>query len=242
MFMNVAKKRGRPKGSRKAAPELPAVDDEEGSARIARRERRRERSREEIVEAARRVMAKNGIAGTTLDAVAVEVGLTKAALYYYYPSKEALLFDVMFNAFYEHAHAVGSEVAKAEDSGEAIAALVRETMRSFAKNLDDFRLMFLQTQLIKPGTVRFTPEQFAKVRPLNDVIYASTAKRISEQWKTKRGRARVEPRLLVFLAHASAIGILTVKGLVESLDDPLLYSDDQLAEGLAQIFEAAAQP
>lgn len=237
--MNSPKKRGRPKGSRKAAA-APGIEDV--APRIARRERRRERSREEIVEAARRVLMKNGIAGTTLDAVAVEVGLTKAALYYYYPSKEALFFDVMFTSFSAHAHAIGSEVEKAEDAGAAIAAVVRETVKSFAKNLDDFRLMFLQAQLVKPGTVRFTPEQFAKIRPLNDVVYASTTKRITEQWKKKRGRARVEPRLLVFLAHASALGILTMKGVVESLGDPLLYSDEQLIDGLASIFEAAAQP
>ncbi|MBK6696775.1 MAG: helix-turn-helix transcriptional regulator [Myxococcales bacterium] len=63
---------------------------------MARRERRRERSREEIVEAARRVLLRDGIAATTLDAVAKEVGLTKAALYYYYPSKDALLFEIIF--------------------------------------------------------------------------------------------------------------------------------------------------
>lgn len=240
--MSSLKKRGRPKGSAKSAVAEASTPGDEIAPRIARRERRRERSREEIVEAARRVLMKNGIAGTTLDAVAVEVGLTKAALYYYYPSKEALFFDVMFASFSAHAHAIGAEVEKAEDSGAAIAAVVRETVKSFAPNLDDFRLMFLQMQLAKPGSIRFTPEQFAKIRPLNDVIYAGTTKRITEQWKKKRGRARVEPRLLVFLAHASALGILTMKGLVESAGDPLLYSDDQLIDGLASIFEAAAQP
>jgi len=30
--------------------------------------------------------------------------------------------------------------------------------------------------------------------------------------------------------------------LVESVGDPLLYSDDQLIEGFAQIFAAAAAP
>ena len=47
---------------------------------------------------------------------------------------------------------------------------------------------------------------------------------------------------MVFLAHCSAIGLLTMKGLVESFGDPLVYSDDQLIEGLSRIFEAAAAP
>src|SRR5690606_21070742 len=117
------------------------------SPRVARRERRRERSREEIVEAARRVLLARGIAGTTLDAVAVEVGLTKAALYYYYPSKEALFFDVMFSAIAEQASAIDRAVEATESGGEALAAIIRESVRTFAPRLDDFRLAFLQPQI-----------------------------------------------------------------------------------------------
>lgn len=47
---------------------------------------------------------------------------------------------------------------------------------------------------------------------------------------------------VAFLANVAAVGILTMKGMVESVGDPLLYSDDQLIEALARIFEAAAAP
>jgi hypothetical protein len=39
------------------------------------------------------------------------------------------------------------------------------------------------------------------------------------------------------LPWISAIGLLTVKGMVESLEDPLIYSDDQLIEGLARCIQ-----
>ena len=65
-------------------------------ARTARRERRRNRSREEILTAARTVLLREGIAGITLDAVAKEVGVSKTALYYYFPSKDALLFELVY--------------------------------------------------------------------------------------------------------------------------------------------------
>jgi AcrR family transcriptional regulator len=233
----VKKLEKKPKPRRKAATDVAEV-----SPRIARRERRRERSREEIVDAARSVILKKGIAGATLEAVAVEVGLTKAALYYYYPSKESLFFDVMFGTFHAHAQSTHDAVENAKDGGEALASVIRESVRTFAARLDDFRLGFLQGQFIKPGSVRFTPEQFARIRPINDLLYAGATKRLVEEWKTSRGRARVEPRLMVFLAHCSAIGLLTMKGLVESFDDPLIYSDEQLIEGLSRIFEAAAAP
>ena len=230
-----------PKKASRAKPKQ-ASEPDPVSPRIARRERRRERSRDEIVDAARRVLVKNGIAGTTLEAVAVEVGLTKAALYYYYPSKEALFFDVMFGSISMQVDAVHAAVESAKNGGEAISALIRETLRTFSTRLDDFRLAYLQAQLVKPGSVRFTPEQFAKLRPLNERLLAGTTKRLTDERKASRGRAHVEPRLLTFLAYTAALGVLTMKGLVESVGDPLVYSDEQLIEGLASIFDAAASP
>lgn len=220
---------GRPDG-----PELPP--------RIARRERRRERSREEIVEAARRVLLRNGIAATTLEAVAKEVGLTKAALYYYYPSKDALLFEVIFATIEVQSQAVHDGVERAKTGGEALAAIIRETVRTYSSRLDDFRLTYLHGQVAGAGAVHITGQQLDRIRPLNDLAYAGATKMLTKDWKHARGRARVEPRVMAFLASIAAVGLLTMKGMVESVDDPLLYPDEQLIEGLARIFEAAAAP
>lgn len=210
--------------------------------RIARRERRRDRSREEIIDAARRVLLRDGLAATTLGAVAKEVGLTKAALYYYYPSKDALLFEIVFGIVEGQSRAIHGAVAKAHGGGDALRAIIRETVGTFAARLDDFRLAFLHAQVAGPGLVEIGAEQIARLRPLNDLAYAGATQKLADDWKHGRGRARVEPRLMAFLANVAAIGLLTIKGMVESVDDPLLYSDEQLVDGLARIFEAAAAP
>ena len=131
--------------ARKARPDRP-----ENAARLARRERRRDRSREEILEAARRIVLRNGVAATTLDAVAREVGVTKTALYYYFPSKDALLFELMFAALDRHARAVDAAVEEARDGADALAALIRGSVKAYAPRLEDFRLAFLQSQLAGP--------------------------------------------------------------------------------------------
>ena len=226
-----------PKRSRKKDAAAP-----EASPRIARRERRRERSREEIIDAARRVVAKHGVGGTTLDLVAAEIGLTKAALYYYFTSKDALLFELVFEALSRSTQAVHAGVERANDGGEALRAIVRETVSSYATHLDDFRLVFLMGQVAGPGAVRVGAEQLAKIRPRNDMAYGRTAKRLSDEWERAPGRAKVDPRLMAFLANVAAVGVLTFKGMVESVGDPLRWSDEQLIEGLSRIFEAAARP
>lgn len=218
----------------------PSANKASEEKRVARRERRRERSREEILEAARRVLLRNGVGATTLDAVAREVGVTKTALYYYFPSKDALFFELMFGILEAYAKGVHDTVETAKDGGDALRILIRESIKTFAPRLEDFRLAFLHGQVASPGSVHFDSAQFARIRPLNDLWLAGAAKKLAADRNASSRRRTVEPRLMAFLAYLSAIGVLTMKGMVESVGDPLIYSDDQLIDGLAKIFEAAA--
>ena len=227
-----------PAKKRQPAPQSSPED----ATRLARRERRRSRSREEILDAARRVLLKKGIAATTLDAVAREVGLSKAALYYYFPSKDALFFELIFEILESHARAVHDSVASASNGADALRAIVRESTNAYAQRLDDFRLAFLHGQVAGQGAVHFDQQQFARIRPLNELWFAGAEQKLGKERRTRRGRANVEPRLMAFLAYLAAIGLLTMKGMVESVHDPLLYSDDQIVEAFARVFAAAAAP
>jgi AcrR family transcriptional regulator len=226
-----------PRTKRRPSPPKSA----EAKARLARLERRRRRSREEILDAARSVLLRDGIAATTLDAVAKEVGVSKTALYYYFPSKDALFFELVFGNLQSQAQAVHDAVEKTTTGGDALGAIVRESVRTFAPRLDDFRLAYLHAQVAAQGAVHLDEQQFARIRPLNELWFAGATKRLGEQRKKRPVGAQVEPRLLAFLAWVAAIGLLTVKGMVESVDDPLIYSDEQLVEGLVRVFAAAAE-
>ena len=48
-----------------------------------------------ILEAARTVIGRNGIAGATVRVIAEEAGLSTGAIYHYYKSKEEILYDIM---------------------------------------------------------------------------------------------------------------------------------------------------
>lgn len=226
----------------KRLPESAGQAPDHAALRMARRARRHDLSREEILTAARQVLMRGGVAATTLDAVAKEVGMSKAALYYYYPSKDAMLFELVFGAIENQARSVHDAVEQTTDGAAALSALIRETVQAFAPRLDDFRLAFLHGQVAGPGAVHWSSAQFDRIRPLNEMCLAGTARRLS----TKRGKKKaaaapaIEPRLLTFLAYLAAIGVLTMKGMVESLDDPLVYSDEMLIEGMAKVFQAAA--
>lgn len=208
------------------------------AARVARRERRRENSREEILDAARSILLERGIAGATLEAVAQAIGMSKAALYYYFPSKEALFFELMFGTIERQASAVNAAVAKTDNGADALAAVIRESVATFAPRMDDFRLAFLHGQVAGKGAVKLTEDQFARIRPLNELVLGLATQKVGA---SRKRPAAVEPRLLAFLAYLSAIGMLTMKGMVEHVDDPLIWSDEQLVEGFAKVFAAATK-
>jgi AcrR family transcriptional regulator len=210
------------------------------ATRAARRERRRDRSREEILAAARSVMLRQGIAGMTLDAVAREVGVSKTALYYYFASKDALIFELVFDNLQSQARAVHDAVETTTTGAAALEAMLRASVKVFASRLDDFRLAFLHGQVAGQGAMHFDAQQFARIRPLNELWFAGAAKRLANDRKKRPRAARIEPRLLAFLAWVASIGLLTMKGMVESHDDPLIYTDEQLVDALSRVFAAAA--
>jgi AcrR family transcriptional regulator len=209
---------------------------DQAEARRARQQRRRERSRDEILAAARVVLMRDGVAAVTLDAVAREAGMSKTGLYYYFASKEALLFELVFAVWERYGERVRDAVEAVETGPAALAAVVRTTVEGYAPQMDDFRLAYLLGQVSGSPTMQLSGEQFARIRPLNDLILAGAARKLADEGK----RPVVEPRLLAFLAFISALGLLTMKGLVESQGDPLRYSDEQLIEALSQVFAAAA--
>lgn len=207
------------------------------TARKARQQRKRDRSRGDILSAARAVLMRDGIAAVTLEAVAREAGMSKTGLYYYFSSKEALVFELVFGAFSQHAERVRDAVADTHSGADALRAVIRNTVEAYAGQMDDFRLAFLLGQVTGSADMKMSAEQLQRIRPLNDMLLAGATRLVA----AGKPKGAVEPRLLAFLAFLSAIGLMTMKGLVESQGDPLLYSDEQMIDALGTIFATAAE-
>src|SRR5437899_10334200 len=56
---------------------------------------RAQAKRAQIRQAAERLFLQHGYAGTSMDAVTMEAGVSKQTLYRYYPSKDALFADIL---------------------------------------------------------------------------------------------------------------------------------------------------
>src|SRR5271154_4306657 len=89
--------------------------------------------RASILHAARPILLRDGLGGTTLDRVAVEGGIAKMTLYRHFPSKESL-FEGLVTAMCGHMRE-GFENAPTADMGQSSANRLAEELRAFTSEL-----------------------------------------------------------------------------------------------------------
>jgi AcrR family transcriptional regulator len=87
--------------------------------------------RELIMDAAIKVMARVGFMSVRLEEVAEEAGFSKAAIYHYFPDKEALIMNIVIRehrAVYEHLAEVSDRELSFVDSIRELTATLHKTL------------------------------------------------------------------------------------------------------------------
>ena len=119
-----------------AAPSAAA-----GSGTTDVRSRRRAQTRAEILEAAWRLAARDGIAGLSLRELAREVGMQAPSLYTYFDSKAAI-YDAMFAAGYQELDATLDDLAVAGEPVEVIAGAIEVFIAFCRASVPRYQLLF----------------------------------------------------------------------------------------------------
>ncbi len=193
--------------------------------------------RAEILEATRRVLLERGLPGLTLPAVAKELQLTKAALYYYFPSKEALVGELIIDVLARQAEVIGGAIDRTGSGPAALEALIRGSAEHYGANLDEVRLTFMVPQLGATAANRGSPEMLARIRPFNERTYGAVAARIRADQDAGRIAASVDGRRLAFVAHLAVVGVLVMEGLVETTDRaPLIHARAAMIDEIVTAF------
>jgi AcrR family transcriptional regulator len=92
-----------------------------------RRERQHAAVRDEIKDMARVHMARDGAAALSLRAVAGDLGLSSAAIYYYFPNRDALITALIVDAF----RAMGAAVRAADPGNGDIGGRLEAVMLAY---------------------------------------------------------------------------------------------------------------
>ncbi len=169
-----------------------------------------------ILEVALQSFGTSGIDATSLDALARELGVTKQAILYWYPSKEALL-DAVIDFCADELQRRFARALEDDATGfDRLEIVVRTAFRLAARHPAMLGLMREVNRIGPPTSTRLT----GAVTPL---LVAAAAWLESEM---AAGRLRRhDPKLLVLMAYSSVTGLATEIEVLRALgEEPTLAS------------------
>lgn len=105
------------------------MSEAEPAKRVHRGARRRERTREKLVAAAWRVMARKGVDATAIAEITEEADVAFGSFYNHFASKEAIVEAVAALVVERHGAALDRLTATLEDPAEVLAVSVRRTVQ-----------------------------------------------------------------------------------------------------------------
>jgi len=199
---------------------------------------KRRQARQDILDTARHVLREQGLDAVTLTGVANELGMTKQALYHYFPSKDALLSNLLTALLDTEIDALIAAVQAEPDTDKTLSALIRAFYAHHIEDLDAFRLFYCQSQLVSAPEHGFGPDVIRdRINPRTRNLFDILESRLVQRGISKKRRQRV--RQLAFTAWTSALGLLTMLSVADNTGDPLIHSDSALLDTLAEVFDGA---
>lgn len=179
---------------------------------------------EKILAIARDILADDGPEGLSFDAIARELGKSKQAVLYWYPTKRDLLAALYLPWLRAEVRVASSAIEAATSPAEAVAAFVRAVAAFHLDDLSRFRMMYLVPQVTRRATPARAPDPVVDdVHPVTDQLYGDLAAHLDAP----------DPRAEAMAIHSAVLGVVLMVSLGDALSDPLKHGADTLVEALA---------
>jgi AcrR family transcriptional regulator len=181
-----------------------------------------------IVDAAVRVIARQGYAHTSLMDIASEVGMSKGAVHYHFPTKEALMAQVLQTACDEVATRTRGAWTQSDNPVEALRSSLRELWRVRAQLSDEAKVVAdLLAQSLHDHTLR---------APLA-TYYRFASQQVQEHLNEHLTTLGLKPKLdadkIPRLLHALLDGLL-----MQKIVDPEAVQEEFVIEALETMAQA----
>lgn len=156
-----------------------------------------------LLQAAARLVSKQGFLATSLDEIAAEAGLTKGAIYWHFSSKHELLLELMHETIRKQMRGRAGELAPILESQDDVGALADWLQ----KELPDERSDAAQAILLIECSVHGDPRVRAKLRDIVREIIAESTELI-EGLQANSQVVDVDPEVVSVFVQALLNGLL----------------------------------
>lgn len=181
------------------------------------------RRRATIIKSAANVFGRKGFHATTLEDIAAELKVTKASLYYYFSTKEELLYEVHLLSMHDVLRRLDAARAAFEDPVEQLQEALTQHLRLLAADYEGAFL--LQQEYDLPDRYR------TEIIALRDRYERGVLEIVQEGVRSRTFRvkdARVAVRMMLggvnwFLRWYRADGRLTADEIADAYVDFVLY-------------------
>ncbi len=184
-----------------------------------RKSEKRTENKKKIINSAIKLISKKGVEGTSLSLIAKEAGISKGTLYYYYPTKNDLIFDITE----VHINKISNDIFGAIDKNRDGLSLKETLIILFEKLLNSEARTRMHIYLIKEvlGGNNSIKKRFIEIYNQWFSLVVEGYKRVS---KTQLNLT-VEPQILVAAIDGFIIQSIleTSKINIELIVEKLLY-------------------
>jgi len=193
-------------------------------------EERTRATRRKLLDAAKRIFAKDGFEAARLEDIAAQAGYTRGAFYANFESKEDIFFALFEEWVRERIESITTAIRSQSDPVKKLAAL-----RTHYAELATDRSLVLISMEFKLFALRH-PEAHARLRSRHRRIRASFAELFSELM-----RELDKTISIAYPAASACLGAVAQGLLLEHLIDPKTLSNEDIRHALGQFFDSIFQ-
>jgi AcrR family transcriptional regulator len=196
------------------------------------REQSKANTRERLLAAARRVFARSGFHGASVEEIASMAGFSTGALYSNFDGKEDLFLILMEREIDEHAREISKAVRERASVSERATGGARQWMTMIERE-PDLLLLFMEFWAYGVRDAKIRPKVAAQFAHMREVL----TKLIAESVREFDLELDLPPEQLAVAIDALADGIARQK-----LADPDAVPDELMGRVLSLLFAGATRP
>ncbi len=144
-----------------------------------RRRGKYEKRSSSILRAASKVIARDGFEGASVRAVAARGKIGLSGVYYYFRSKEELLYAIQHNAFSTLVQSLEERLSRSSSPQERLKAVIDNHFQFFVNNMDDLKVCVHEIESLSgkyyKSVLKIRQEYFRLVRRIVAGVFRGSA-------------------------------------------------------------------